>query len=111
MGARMLDLVRLYLLVFALLTIAGGVLGFVKAKSRPSLIAGGLSGALLLVAGYLLGTPSARAGLILGIVLCVALAGRFVPSFLKTKKAMPAGMMAALSVLGVVLTVMLLARS
>jgi uncharacterized membrane protein (UPF0136 family) len=111
MGARMLDLVRMYLLVFALLTIAGGVLGFVKAKSRPSLIAGGLSGALLLVAGYLLGTPSARAGLILGIVLCVALAGRFVPSFLKTKKAMPAGMMAALSVLGVVLTVMLLARS
>jgi uncharacterized membrane protein (UPF0136 family) len=104
----MLDLVRIYLVVFGLLSIAGGVMGFVKAKSNASLIAGGLAGGLLVLAGYLLGTANARAGLILGIVVSVALAGRFVPSFLKTKKPMPAGMMAALSVVGVALTVLLL---
>lgn len=105
----MLDLVRVYLVVFGLLSIAGGVMGFVKAKSNASLIAGGLAGALLVVAGYLVGTENQRAGLILGVVVSVALAGRFVPSFLKTKKPMPAGVMAGLSVVGVALTVLSLA--
>jgi uncharacterized membrane protein (UPF0136 family) len=104
------ELVRSYLLVFGVLSIAGGVMGFVKAKSNASLLAGGIAGALLLLAGYLLGTANARAGLILGVVVSVVLAGRFVPSFLKTKKAMPAGLMALLSVVGAVLTVLLLAR-
>jgi uncharacterized membrane protein (UPF0136 family) len=99
----MFDVLRIYLFVFGVLTIAGGVMGFVKAKSNASLIAGGVSGVLLLVAGYLLGSASAQAGAILGLVVSVALAGRFVPSYLKTKKAMPAGMMAVLSVIGVVL--------
>ena len=39
----MLELARIYLFVFGVLTIAGGVMGFVKAKSKPSLIAGGIS--------------------------------------------------------------------
>jgi uncharacterized membrane protein (UPF0136 family) len=109
-GSTMLDVVRDYLFLFGLLSIVGGTMGFVKAKSRPSLLAGGLSGLLLIVAGYLLGTANSRAGLILGIVLSVALAGRFVPSFLKTKKALPAGMMAVLSVIGITLTVLLLVQ-
>ena len=106
----MLAIDRIYFFVFGLLAIAGGVLGFVKAQSKPSLIAGGISGVLLLVAGYLLGTENAQTGLILGVLLCIALAGRFVPSFLKTKKAMPAGMMAALSVVGIVVTAVALAQ-
>jgi uncharacterized membrane protein (UPF0136 family) len=64
---------------------------------------------LLLVAGYLLGT-SGRAGLILGVTVSVVLAGRFVPAFVKTRKAMPAGMMALLSVAGIGLTVALLTQ-
>jgi uncharacterized membrane protein (UPF0136 family) len=99
----MLELLRIYLFVFGVLTVVGGVMGFVKAKSNASLIAGGISGVLLLVAGYLMGSANLQIGLILGLVVCVALAGRFVPSYLKTKKAMPAGMMAVLSVLGTVL--------
>jgi uncharacterized membrane protein (UPF0136 family) len=99
----MFDVLRIYLFVFGVLTVVGGVMGFVKAKSNASLIAGGISGVLLLVAGYLMGSASAQAGLILGLVVSVALAGRFVPSYLKTKKAMPAGLMAVLSVIGVVL--------
>ena len=106
----MSDAVRIYLFVFGFLSVAGGVKGFVKAKSKPSLIAGGIAGLLLLVAGYLLGTASAQAGLILGMLVSLALAVRFVPSFLKTRKPVPAGMMAALSVLGVALTVLLLVQ-
>jgi uncharacterized membrane protein (UPF0136 family) len=102
----MLAFVRIYLFVFGLLAIAGGAMGFVKAKSKASLIAGGISGVLLLVAGYLLGTENGRAGLILGAVVSAALEARFLPSFLKTKKPMPAGMMAALGAVGFVLTVL-----
>jgi uncharacterized membrane protein (UPF0136 family) len=46
----MFSLVRAYFFVFGLLSIAGGVMGFVKAQSRASLISGGIAGVLLLVA-------------------------------------------------------------
>jgi uncharacterized membrane protein (UPF0136 family) len=104
----MFEFVRTYLFVFGLLSFAGGVMGFARARSQASLLAGGTAGALLLLAGYLLGTASAMIGLILGILVSVLLAGRFVPSFLKTKKPLPAGMMAALSLVGIVLTLLLL---
>ena len=102
----MLENARLYLLLFGVLAIAGGIVGFAKAKSRPSLIAGSASGLLLLLAGYLVGTASARAGLLLGLVVSLALAGRFVPGFTKSRKLMPAGLMALLSIGGVALTVL-----
>ena len=105
----MLELARFYLLVFGVLTIAGGVMGFVKAKSRPSLIAGGISGAALIVAGYLVGT-GARLGLIVGLVVSAALAGRFVMTFRKSRKVMPAGLMAGLGIAGVVVTALALTR-
>jgi uncharacterized membrane protein (UPF0136 family) len=101
----MFALVRSYFILFGLLSIAGGFAGFVRAKSRPSLVAGAAAGALLLLAGFLLGTSHAPLGLYLGALLSVALAGRFVPSFVKTRKPMPAGMMAGLSVIGVALSV------
>jgi uncharacterized membrane protein (UPF0136 family) len=106
----MLGFVRIYILVFGILTIAGGVMGFVKAKSKPSLVGGGVAGLLLVLAGYLLGTDNEHAGLVLAILTCIALAGRFVPGFVKTKKWMPAGIMAVLGVIGMVLTMTLFAQ-
>lgn len=105
----MFDLVRFYLFGFGVLTIAGGVMGFVKAKSRASLIAGSISGALLILAGYLVGT-NGRLGLFLGLGVSAALAARFVSSYRKSKKVMPAGLMAVLGVVGVVFTGLVLAR-
>jgi uncharacterized membrane protein (UPF0136 family) len=102
----MFGILRGFLFVFGLLTIAGGVMGFLKAKSTPSLVAGGVAGALLLLAGYLVGTSNMKIGLVIALVDCLALAGRFVPAFLKTKKVMPAGMMAALGTIGIVLTIL-----
>lgn len=98
-----------YLLVFGVLTIAGGVMGFVKAKSRASLIAGSIAGVLLLAAGYLV-HDGARAGLALGLIVSLSLAGRFVGAFRKSGKFMPAGLMAILGVIGAVLTAASLAK-
>ena len=104
----MLDLTKLYLFVFGVLTVAGGIMGFVKARSKASLIAGGISGVALMAAGHLIGTARIQPGLILGLVVSLALAGQFVPKFLRTRKFMPAGMMAILGVIGLVLTALCL---
>jgi uncharacterized membrane protein (UPF0136 family) len=103
----MIELTKDYYFLFGALTIAGGVMGFVKAKSAASLIAGGVSGILLIVAGVLMGS-NMRAALILGVVVSVLLAGRFLPNFLKTKKPMPAGMMSVLSLIGLVISLVAL---
>lgn len=105
----MIDLTRIYYFIFGALTIAGGVMGFVKAGSKASLIAGGVSGLLLLVAGWLV-RDKVYVGLGLGLVISLALAGRFAPIFLETKKFMPAGMMTILSAIGIVITALALAR-
>ena len=106
----MLDLTKNYYFIFGALTILGGVIGFVKAGSKASLIAGGVSGALILVAAWLVMSGKAQAGLILGLVISTLLAARFLPAFLKTKKPMPAGMMAVLSMIGTVLSVLALVK-
>ena len=106
----MLELTKNYYLLFGVLTILGGVIGFVKAQSKASLIAGGVSGALILLAAWLVMSGQAQAGLILGLVISAVLEMRFLPAFLKTKKPMPAGMMAVLSMIGTVLSVLALVK-
>ena len=92
---------KTYFIIFGMLTIAGGIIGFVKAGSTPSLIAGSVAGILLLVAAFLL--PAHQlAGLILALVVSVLLAGQFLPKFIRTGKVMPAGVMSILSVIGIV---------
>lgn len=95
---------KLYFIVFGILTIAGGLMGYVKAGSTASLIAGGISGVLLLVAAFLLPSHVVVA-LSLAIVVSLLLAGRFLPAFFRTGKMMPNGVMAALSVNGIVFAI------
>lgn len=95
---------KIYFIIFGLLTIVGGVMGYVKAGSTASLIAGSISGILLLVAAFLL--PSYLVvGLALGAVVSILLAARFVPVFLKTHQVMPAGLMSVLSVIGIIMAI------
>ena len=89
--------------LYALLVFVGGVIGYVKAKSRPSLVAGLGFSLLLGVASSLVSSGSIRLGAGLGVVLALALVGRFLPAFLKTKKVMPAGLVAALGFVVLVL--------
>ena len=93
---------KIYFMIFGLLTIVGGIVGYVKAGSTASIIAGSISGIALIVAAYLL-PGNVAAGLIMAGVVSVLLAGRFIPAFMKTGKIMPAGLMAVLSVIGVIM--------
>ena len=97
----MLGPAKIYFIIFCALTIVGGVIGYVKAGSAPSIIAGSITGVLLLIAGFIL--PEHRvAGLLTALVVSLLLAGQFVPKFIRTGKAMPAGMMSILSVIGII---------
>ena len=81
--------------LYAVLVLVGGIIGFVKANSRASLIAGLVSAALLGASAGLVAFGSARWGAGLGGLAALALIGRFLPAFLKTRKVMPAGLVVA----------------
>jgi uncharacterized membrane protein (UPF0136 family) len=100
-----MDATSIYFLIFGALTIIGGVIGYVKAGSLPSIIAGAITGILLLVAGWIMPTNRA-AGLVVGLVVSLLLAGQFVPKFIRTGKVMPAGLMSILSVIGIVMAIL-----
>ena len=95
---------KIYFIIFGILTIAGGIIGYVKAASVPSIIAGGITGILLLVAAFLL--PEHRAaGLATAFIVSLLLGAQFVPKFLRTGRVMPAGMMSILSVIGIIVAI------
>jgi uncharacterized membrane protein (UPF0136 family) len=95
---------KIYFIIFGLLTIVGGVIGYVKAGSTASLIAGSVSGVALIVAAYLL-PGNLALGLAIAGLVSILLAGRFIPAFMKTGQMMPAGLMSALSVIGVIVAI------
>jgi uncharacterized membrane protein (UPF0136 family) len=83
--------------IYAALLGVGGVIGFVKAGSRPSLIAGLVSAAVAVVC-LVLWRSGNRLGLYLGVVLAIALFAQFGARFRKTHKFMPSGLLAVVSV-------------
>ena len=100
----MLNLTNLYFHIFGVLTIIGGVIGYVKAGSTISIISGAIAGIALIVAAFLL-PGNVALGLIIAGVVSVLLAGRFIPHFMKSGKIMPDAVMAALSLIGVVMAI------
>ena len=103
-GKPMLSPAKIYFIIFGALTIIGGVIGYVKAGSVPSIIAGVITGLLLLAAGLLL--PEHRvAGLAVAFITSLLLAGQFIPKFVRTGKMMPAGMMSILSAIGLIMAI------
>jgi len=101
----MLFFAKIYYIVFALLTVAGGVMGFVRARSNASLIAGCASGLALLVAVWLL-PDHLTAALVVGLIVSAVLAGKFLPDFMHKKALLPGGLMALLSLGGIVITLL-----
>jgi uncharacterized membrane protein (UPF0136 family) len=96
------------LAVYALLLAVGGVIGFVKARSRPSLIAG-IASAIAALAALGLALTGSRFGVPLGMTLAVILFVFFGYRYaLRSHKFMPSGLMAVVSlvVLGVLILVM-----
>jgi uncharacterized membrane protein (UPF0136 family) len=102
--ALMIGAAKIYFIVFGILTIAGGIIGYVKAGSTASIIAGSISGMLLLLAAWLMPEHQA-AGLILALVVSLLLAAQFIPKFFRTFKVMPAGLMSVLSAIGIIVAI------
>jgi uncharacterized membrane protein (UPF0136 family) len=96
--------------LFGLLVFVGGIIGYVKAKSRASLISGIGSAILLGIASSLVSSGSLRVGAGLSIFISLALLGRFFPAFMKTKKVMPGGLVVALGAVTLVLGVLTLVK-
>ena len=101
-----------YLFVFGAFTILGGIIGYVKAKSRASIIAGTVSGALLMIAGWLAAQSGnvARPGVFLALGVSAALVARFGKAFQTTKKVFPALVITLLGVIAIGLGVLVLVR-
>lgn len=98
------------LLVYAVLLAVGGVMGFIKAGSKVSMVAGLASAALVCVAfGVAVGGPTPRDGFLVGLGVSCVLVVMFLQRYLKTRKWMPAGMLLVVSAVMAVLMLVLVA--
>lgn len=91
-----MSLAKIVFLIYGILMLGGGVMGYVKAGSKPSLITGIISGILIFVGVYLLGV-NAKVGLGIVSVVSLILTGVFLMRFLKTQAFMPSGLLLLLS--------------
>ena len=87
--------------LFGAFVVFGGVMGYVKASSKASLIAGSITGGLLLLSAFLI-TQDLTAGKILGIVVSLVLLSQFGPSLRKKFKVMPNLLIVVLGLLTVI---------
>ncbi len=82
--------------VYGALVALGGLMGYWKARSKPSLIMGLVFGLAMIGCGvaYRLGhTPARGVALVLALMLLLV----FVARYIKTRKMIPAGLMVVLS--------------
>jgi uncharacterized membrane protein (UPF0136 family) len=99
---------QLALGVYAVLLAGGGVIGYTKAGSKPSLYAGVASAVAALLA-LVLSFQNATTGMALGCLIALFLSGFFAYRFaVKTRKFMPAGMLAVLSLVVVATSLLVL---
>lgn len=108
----MIRATEIYYIVFGALTLLGGIVGFCKAKSWPSLVAGILFGIALVAAGVLMIYGATypnylMPGKILGLLATAGLAGWFIPKVMMNRAAPHVIAMAVLSAIGMVLMLIL----
>jgi uncharacterized membrane protein (UPF0136 family) len=87
--------------VYAAIMMLGGVAGYVKVRSKASLIAGVGMGLGLLVSGFGVWNGSYNSAVV-AVVIAALLVVLFAIRYAKTRRFMPAGMLAVLSVVAVV---------
>lgn len=93
----MVEFGRIAIAIYAVIIVAGGVIGYVKAHSLISMIAGVVSG-LLLAGAFALTRSNPKAGFGMAAVVSVILIVSFWSRYQKTHNFMPSGLMLVLSV-------------
>ena len=92
---------------YGVLAIVGGIIGYIQARSKVSLLSGSISGLLLVLAAYFQ-LQGQSWGPILAVIVTAVLVVVFAVRLAKTRKFMPAGLMTILGMLalGVMVTQM-----
>ncbi|MCW5314667.1 hypothetical protein GTQ43_12855 [Nostoc sp. KVJ3] len=89
---------------YGILAIAGGIIGYIQARSRVSLLSGSISGLLLILAAYFQ-LQGQTWGSILAVLVTGVLVVVFAFRLAKTRKFMPAGLMTILGIVALVVMV------
>ena len=84
-------------IAYGLLAGLGGIWGYIKSQSKPSLISGCLSGIILLVSAVMQ-SQGADLGLLIAKIVVLLLVAVFAVRLIKTGKLMPSGIMLAAGV-------------
>jgi len=110
-----IEATEIYYFVFGVLTLLGGVVGYWKAKSVESLALGLICGLTLVGAGFLLYYGNSHVeyltpGLILGLLTTAGLSGQFIPKVMINRAPPHVIIMALLSGVGLVLTLISFAK-
>ena len=97
----MFTLASIGTVLYGLLSLGGGILGYWKSKSKVSLISGGISGLLLLFLGVFIYSGSVLAEIAAAIIVAL-LVIVFAVRWFKTKKFMPAMPMMIFGVISII---------
>ncbi|WP_174712197.1 TMEM14 family protein [Nostoc sp. TCL240-02] len=89
---------------YGILAIAGGIIGYIQARSKVSLLSGSISGLLLILAAYFQ-LQGQTWGSILAVLVTAVLVVVFAVRLAKTRKFMPAGLMTILGMLALAVMV------
>ena len=89
-----MNLATLATIAYGLLAGLGGIWGYIKSKSKPSLISGVTSGVLLLLAAAIQ-VKGADVGFLIAKIIILLLIIVFAIRLIKTGKLMPSGIMLA----------------
>ena len=91
-----MSLAALVVVLFGTFTLAGGIIGFAKAKSKISLITGTLSAFILFFSAYGI-SENTKAAYLMGLIVAALLGFRFLGTYFKTRRLMPDLIMIVLS--------------
>ena len=74
--------------LYGLFSLAGGLIGYVKAGSMASIVAGGISGIILLLSAWGISKEN-KSSAYVALVVALLLGGRFIMTLIKSFKVMP----------------------